>query len=121
MTGDMDRLDQLLDQARAAPKDWPDGSNVSDDFMARVMADAAAEMPRRGAIPDRARPGVIGAMIGAIGGWTAVSGLAAATVAGVYIGVASPDALNAVWSGDGLSVSLYPDFESFDTGFGVEG
>ena len=65
------------------------------DLMARVEAQALAEMP-----VARARVRVSGwrQMLAALGGWPAVAGLAAACGAGVWIGVASPDTLGAVWS-----------------------
>ena len=72
-----------------------------DALMARILADAeriraagasaalsAAPRPGR---PDR--PGWAMAAIRAIGGWPALAGLAAATLAGVWIGAAPPDGL----------------------------
>ncbi|WP_333712461.1 hypothetical protein [Yoonia sp.] len=68
-----------------------DRATPQDDLVARVLADADAV--QAGLATQTARPappGLWSRMLVALGGWPAVSGLAAATVAGVWIGVAPP-------------------------------
>jgi hypothetical protein len=95
MTTDIERDDEALlapylDAARKVPA-------PSADFMTRVLADADAVHADRSAAGPAlagARPG-LGFWSGirsALGGWPAVAGLAAATVAGVWIGFAQPGA-----------------------------
>ncbi|NAZ37202.1 hypothetical protein [Rubellimicrobium sp. CFH 75288] len=81
-----DDLEALFAEARRAP------SSVSPELMARVLADAAAAMPR-----PRLAGGPAAAGIGEppgwwplLGGWPAMAGLAAAALAGFWIGVAQP-------------------------------
>ena len=97
-------LEDLFAQARAAKPP------VSDDLMARVLADA--ERAGHGASVVVDRPGLWSRFLDLVGGWPAVSGLAAATVAGVWIGVAPPamlDDYTAGLTGDVVSVSLFSD------------
>ncbi|MCB1349046.1 MAG: hypothetical protein KDK11_10515 [Maritimibacter sp.] len=66
-------------------------------LMARIMADADAEIAARAAPktrPGRARPGLWAAVVAAIGGWPAVASMATAAVTGVWLGFAAPEALN---------------------------
>lgn len=90
----------------------------SDALMARIMADAATEMPRRvgvASVSDASGSRGIGAMIlAALGGWAAVSGLAAATVTGLWLGISPPAALDTFLSGSSLSVSLSDEFPGFE-------
>ncbi len=96
-------LDDLFAQARAtAPA-------PSDDLMARVLADADAMLPGQ---PAAVAPqmGLWARLLDMIGGWPSVSGLAAATVAGVWVGVAPPSTvedLTATMIGDEVSISLF--------------
>jgi len=87
-------LDALFADVRA------DVQTPSDDFMARIMADAARAIPKPVA-PVAAAP---------TGGWVGTSGLAAAAVAGLWFGIAPPDGLSGVstliW-GETQSVSLF--------------
>lgn len=93
----------------------------SDALMARVLADAGAELVRPAvAVAGQrpvARPGFLRAAIGSIGGWAGLGGLATATAAGVWIGFAGlADSLDA--SGfitPSLSVELMPGTDSFMT------
>lgn len=64
----------------------------SADLMARVLADARAEQPTTAAPVRPARParGRLATVFDALGGWPAMAGLTAATVAGVWIGVNPP-------------------------------
>jgi len=62
-------------------------------FRARLLDDALAAQPAPTPTPDptgrRQRPG----WFAALGGWPVLSGLATATVAGVWIGIAQPAAV----------------------------
>lgn len=89
---DTDKDDAFLDRyfAEAKAEDIPD----QDRLMQRVMLDAEAAL----AVAPRPMPKVERApfwagWLEAIGGWPATGGLVAATVAGLWIGVASPGAL----------------------------
>jgi hypothetical protein len=107
-----DMLDDLFAQAReTAPA-------PSDDLMARVLADAGMAQPVAGA-PDVVRPGLGARLLDMIGGWPAVSGLAAATVAGIWVGVAPPSSvedLTATLIGDEVSISLFSTDLILDAG-----
>lgn len=95
-----DRKDDMgLDAFFAAAKH--EQAVPSGDLMARVQAQALAEMPRAGL---QAQPGGWRQLLAALGGWPAVAGLAAACVTGVWIGAAAPDALGTVWSGTEASL-----------------
>ena len=103
MTKDDDTaLDDLFAQVRA--EEVP----VRDALLDRIMLDADTVLAQmRPAAPAAAsaatRPGLGAMLLDAIGGWPSFSGLAAATVAGVWIGVAPPDALGTLsatfWGG----------------------
>jgi hypothetical protein len=94
---------------------------ASERLLARVLADAEAEMVRPSVVVAArrpvARPGFLRAAIGSIGGWAGLGGLATATAAGVWIGFAGlVDPLDA--SGlitPSLSVDLMPGTDSFMT------
>ncbi|MDJ0824645.1 MAG: dihydroorotate dehydrogenase [Rhodobacter sp.] len=64
----------------------------SADLIARVIADAEAEL-EPGVEPAAPRPGILAAVLATIGGWPAAAGLATAAVAGLMIGIATPDTL----------------------------
>lgn len=85
------------------------------DLMARVEAEALAEMPRAGAVVA-SQPGLLAQLMGALGGWPAVAGLAAACVTGVWIGASSPDSLQSVWTAteaglDGIGMDPVSGFD----------
>ena len=107
-----DMLDDLFAQARgAAPA-------PSDALMARVIADAEAAQPRPVAV-SVARPGFVARILDVIGGWPAVSGLAMATVAGVWVGVAPPASvqdMTAAMMGDEVSINLFATDLILDAG-----
>ena len=113
-----DMLDDLFASARAQT------TQPSDELMARVLADAVAVQSAQSAFADAAPPGLWDRMLDVLGGWPAISGLAAATVAGVWIGVAPPSTvqdLTADIVGDEVSVGLWsPDF-GFETGDIIDG
>ena len=102
-------LDAFFDAAKANPP------VPSDDLMARIMADAAAQAPQPAgvALPSHAtdRPGVLAMFMSAIGGWKPAVGLAAAAVSGVMIGYVTPETFDAVAGGTFLSADdLVDDF-----------
>ncbi len=85
-----------------------------DDLMARIMADAETAMVRPAPVAtagEAARDaGLFAGLWAALGGWAGTSGLAAAAVAGVWLGFAPPESLSGVsefiW-GQSESVSLF--------------
>ncbi len=87
-------LDALFSEAREDAQDA-----ASPDLLARVLQDAEAEQDSWTSAPapvDTAAPrGVFATFVEALGGWPALGGLAMAGVAGVWIGVAPPEALSA--------------------------
>jgi len=86
-------LDDLFETARnTAPV-------PSADLVARMMADADAELSANARAKSSSVPvkrGLFAGILTGIGGWPAVAGLATATVAGVMIGAATPDTLDAL-------------------------
>lgn len=87
--------DALLESLFAEAK-MDVAAQATPDFMARVLADAEATMPPPAPIaPAVTEPpaSVLAKFVALIGGWPSVSGLAAATVAGVWIGVAAGPAM----------------------------
>lgn len=85
-------LDAFFDAARGGAPE------VSDDFIARLTADALAEMPVAGARVV-SRPGLFGQLKASLGGWAGFSGLAAACAVGIWVGVNPPATLT-----DGLGL-----------------
>jgi hypothetical protein len=103
---DMNDLDQLLNAAQrtAVP--------ASDDLMARVLADAAALQPAPGTIKPQQRASRIGWLRDLIGGWPAWSGVLAAGLTGLWVGVAPPagvESLAATMIGTTQSVTFLPE------------
>lgn len=98
-------LDDLFAQARRVTPE------VAADLMARVMADA-----ERSSQPAIAKPAprrdLMSRILDVLGGWSVVGGLTAATVAGVWIGISPPaalDDLTAGLSGDVVALSLFDE------------
>lgn len=90
-------LEAFFEAGRAhAPEPGP-------DLMARILADAGAEIDARdatlAAARRRRRPGLWAGLVAAIGGWPALASMATAAVAGVWLGFASPAALTSVAGG----------------------
>jgi hypothetical protein len=107
-----DMLDDLFAQARAQPPGSP-----SDDLIARVLADAAGVQPAPSAHVI-SQPGLWSRIMDTIGGWPALGGLAAATVAGIWVGVAPPTPvsdLTAHLMGDVVTVDLFSATLLLDT------
>ena len=106
-------LDDLFAQARSVAPE------PSDALLARVLADAVPPAPAR-----QQEPSLWSRLLDAVGGWPAVSGLAAATVAGIWIGIAPPTSVQDLTSslmGDEVSVSLFPTDFGFDAGALTDG
>ncbi|CUH82451.1 hypothetical protein SAMN04488093_11411 [Tropicibacter naphthalenivorans] len=90
-----ERKDDIgLDAFFAAARD--DVPLPSGDLMARIQAEALAEMPVAGA---RAAPGFWAQLRDALGGWKGAAGLAAACACGVWIGISPPEGLSDYWQG----------------------
>lgn len=112
MTNNNDELDILFNAARKS------AVAPSNDLMQRILADADATMPRAHAAPQKTatKPGVFATLWSAIGGWPAAVGMAAATLAGVWIGFSQPaglDLLTQSYLGIDSDYSiLAPDFSS---------
>ncbi len=88
--------------------------------MARIVADAEAELDARMPNPVRPRPaprspGIWIRLLDGIGGWPALASLGAAAVAGVWIGFAAPDRINTLAGG-----RLLPGLSASDTGYELE-
>lgn len=96
-------LDGFWEAGRAS------GPVPSDDFMARLTAQALAEMPVAGAriAAPGFCPGFWQQMAAALGGWRGLSGLTAAAVVGIWVGVNPPASLGLddLW-GNGDSAAL---------------
>jgi len=96
-----DEIDRLLEAHFAAARQ----ATPPEALLARVLADAEAARPVAGGARSglggrpAAPAGVFSRLRAAVGGWPALAGLAAATLAGLWIGVAAPSALGAGWLG----------------------
>lgn len=117
---DQSKDDLALDQFFSAARK----SDLAPDaaLIARVLMDADRVQGLHAYKPAAvaALGGAGTGWLGMIGGWPSLSGLAAATVAGVWIGFAPPASLSDVTSvvlGDSLSVSVF----SVETLLGTEG
>lgn len=93
----MKRLDGLLDEVASHRPDVPDA------LMSAVLRDAALAMPR-----PAPRPGWREILMDMVGGWPAVGGMAAAGVAGLWLGIAPPVALETA------TVELFGTTETVD-------
>lgn len=84
---DMKALDGLLAQAAETRPDVP------DDLMAAVLRDAVDVQRAERMAPQL---GLWDTILNVVGGWPGVSGLAAAGITGIWIGVAPPIGLEFV-------------------------
>lgn len=94
-----DALDALFAQAKE--------TSPRPDLMARVLADAAdvqAEATVVHAPVSPPRDSWLAGLLGALGGWSAISGITAAGVVGLAVGLYSPDAVAGLLDADGLSL-----------------
>ena len=82
----------------------------SDALMARVMGDAEAVQSQLAARPvvvsEVPKPGLFALLAGAVGGWSAVSGITAAGVMGLAVGLYSPDTVADWLESDTLSLGI---------------
>lgn len=107
---DMDALlDDLFSEAKSAPE-----AQVSDDFMARMLAEAEAHQPKPAelAAPQPQR-GFWASLFETLGGWQGTGGLVAATMASVFIGFSGAEAFTL----DGLQSVITGDTESYLSDF----
>jgi len=93
MSDDDKMLDTTFAQMRAQDV------TPSEGLMDRIMMDADSVLATGTVAQPRAKQSVGALILDVIGGWPSFGGLAAATVAGVWIGVAPPDALADVSAG----------------------
>lgn len=101
-------LEDLFATARSASQ-----PHVSPELLARVLTDAETHQPDAGGFEavEVRNTGRWQQFISAIGGWPSLTGLAAATVAGVWIGFSLPDAMLT----NGLSGLVTQDAEYYLT------
>lgn len=92
----------------------------SSDLLARVMADAEAQVAKQSPVPTT-QAGFLSVLWSAIGGWPAAAGMATATLVGVWIGFSQPVGLDQIadsylgYGTDSYLVDLVP---AFGDGFG---
>ncbi|SDI17337.1 hypothetical protein SAMN05421850_101889 [Lutimaribacter saemankumensis] len=104
-------LETFFESARAT------APGPSGDLMARVLADAEAVQAARVKAPARRGPRVRFAQLReAIGGWPAMAGLVSAGLAGLWLGVSPPAALNDLplagfGAGESALVGMLPGVE----------
>lgn len=94
-----DALDALFTQAKT--------TTPGPDLMARVLADAETVQAERTVVQPAANPpreSWLAGLLGALGGWSAVSGITAAGVMGLAVGLYSPSAVAGLLDADGLSL-----------------
>lgn len=116
MTQENVSLEELFATARAEqPVPGP-------DLMARILADAAAATAARQLVSEPAvrSSGKLAGFWAALGGWSGAGGLAVATAAGVWIGVAPPASLESLTSAVFGSTETLSLFASDDI-LGLEG
>lgn len=99
-------LEALLAEARTA--------RPPAALVARVLADAEA------ARPGRRREGIGRAILRAIGGWPSAAGLAAASAAGLMIGLAAPEAVPFLGSAATGTADAGFDLIDLAPGYGVQ-
>ena len=97
-----DLLERHFEAARALPPE------ASDDFLARIEAQALAEQPK-----GRSAPPVWVQFLTALGGWPGAAGLVAASAAGLWLGFTGTTGLETLWGGDLVQFQLDP-ISAFD-------
>ncbi|GAA3853583.1 hypothetical protein GCM10022404_01230 [Celeribacter arenosi] len=88
----------MLDDLFAQARDGAHGADSAADIalMARIVADAEAEIAARTPVVEVARGGWLRAMVRSVGGWPSMAGLATAGVTGLAIGLSAPAAISGV-------------------------
>ena len=114
MTTDDKMLKAAFAQART-PDMMP-----SEAVLDRIMMDADSVLAEAAPVVSRPKQGFGALILDAIGGWPSFSGLAAATVAGLWIGVSPPAALTNLSAGIWGATIEVPLLES-DMFAGLEG
>lgn len=117
-----DILDGFFEAARQQQPQIPEG------VVARILADADREQAHhlnRSVIPVRSKRSFFGDVVAALGGWPSLAGLAAATLAGVWIGYSPPTSLDSialsVLGSETVSFGGFDIMTSDDTLFALEG
>ena len=121
MMTDQDDMTARLDAEFAAARRTP--PEPSHDLMARVLADALSHQPQ----PNIARPvapvraGFGARILGFLGGWAAIGGLATATIVGFWIGINPPDMIetpaNALFAQNDTLAQVDADLDGFAWNF----
>ena len=91
------------------------GPGVSSVLFQRIVGDADAVLDQMNVDQEQSasrQPAVLQSLLGIIGGWPAMAGLATATMAGIWIGFSPPTALDSV-AGGYLSSATYYDLGDF--------
>ncbi|MFT6103929.1 MAG: hypothetical protein ACJA1E_000344 [Paracoccaceae bacterium] len=118
--------DEMLDGFfEAARQQQP---QIPEEVVARILADADREQAHhlKGVVtPVRSTRNFFGDVMAALGGWPSLAGLAAATLAGVWIGYSPPTSLDSiallVLGGETISFGGFDIMTSDDTLFALEG
>lgn len=96
---DDDALEAMFSASRAQPP------VMSDDFLARLTADADAAVPQPTPIAKPATKPNAKPLFGDLKAWFAASGLSGAAVLGMWIGFVMPEMVNTIAVSD--DVALY--------------
>lgn len=107
---DLPKMDTMLDDMFAQAGSDP-AAQPSDDFMARMMQQAEDLQPSAPEIPVAIQPrrSFLRSVFETLGGWQGASGLAAATIASVWVGFSGADALTV----DGLQSLIDGDTDYY--------
>jgi hypothetical protein len=109
---DAEALDAAFDALRVATPD------PSDDLLARIAAEGEALRPTP---PKRRQRGAFSGLFDQIGGWPSLAGFAAASAAGLYIGIAAPDLLSLPQFGEATEYDLGDLMPGYGLMLGEEG
>lgn len=103
-----DGLDALFAEAK--------GDGPGPDLMARVLADAALVQAEVSVVAAPPRGAWLAGLLGALGGWSAVSGITAAGIMGLAVGLYAPDTVTGFLESDTLSLGIGGDYFTPDVG-----
>ncbi len=116
-----DKLDDMMldDLFATAAREMEEA--VSSDLLARVMADALAVQAEQQQQPEPEKAPkltMFQVVVKVLGGWQSMGGLAAATVAGVWIGVAAgPEMMQSDWAGSLLTTNAESYLSDLDNSY----